>query len=199
EPNPRHFTQSLLRRCLCLGTASSNDLAGRRPARETSERDAPRRRVPRLHPRSSCRLYSLDIIAGTSGHGSADGTLIASGGTLAYGVPDSTSSVTVSNGAVDNLTGNIILQATTLLTVSAPITLTIHGQGLTLHSSDNLTTNAAIKTAGDISLSAGNTLSVGATIATTGGSVNLNSDGKPHHRRHVSCRAGQCQRHDHTQ
>ena len=57
EPNPRHFTQSLLRRCLCLGTASSNDLAGRGPARETSERDAPRRRVSRLHPRSSCRLY----------------------------------------------------------------------------------------------------------------------------------------------
>ena len=28
-----------------------------RPARETSERDAVRRRVPRLHPRSSCGLY----------------------------------------------------------------------------------------------------------------------------------------------
>src|ERR1700745_3421573 len=51
EPNPRHFTQSLLRRCLCLGTASSNDLAGRRPARETSERDAPRRR---------CRVFIRD-------------------------------------------------------------------------------------------------------------------------------------------
>src|SRR6516162_7954432 len=52
EPDPRHFAQSLLCRCLCLGTASGNDLAGGRPARETSERDAVRRRVPRLHPRS---------------------------------------------------------------------------------------------------------------------------------------------------
>ena len=35
----------------------SNDLAGRRSARETSECDVSRRRVPRLHSRSSCRLY----------------------------------------------------------------------------------------------------------------------------------------------
>jgi hypothetical protein len=30
---------------------------------ETSERDAPRRRVPGLHARSSCRLYSLGLAA----------------------------------------------------------------------------------------------------------------------------------------
>jgi hypothetical protein len=57
EPNPRHFAQSLLYRCPCLGTASGNDLAGGRPSRETSERATLRRRVPRLHPRSSYRLY----------------------------------------------------------------------------------------------------------------------------------------------
>jgi filamentous hemagglutinin family protein len=92
---------------------------------------------------------TLDIVNG----GSSTGSLDRSGTLIAYNNPDTTSYQTVSNGALDGLTGNITLQAVDQLTVSGSIDLTAHvGQALTLDSGGFLKVNAGIATKGDISL-----------------------------------------------
>ena len=131
---------------------------------------------------------TLDIVSGTSiGAGGLDGSLV-SGGTVAYNTDGTSATDSVSNFAIQSLTGNVTLAATTQLSVKAPIDLTAHtGQTLTLESGDNLSiwSGASITTAGDITLraadatipgnSAGGALSISANITTSQGTLALSS------------------------
>ena len=130
---------------------------------------------------------TLDIVAGTSlGVGSLDGSLVP-GGTVAYNTHGTSATDSVSNYAIETLVGNVTLQATTLLSVQAPITLTTPGQTLSLELGDNLSiaTGASITTQGNITLTAadvaihgftaGGALTVDAPITTTAGTLALSS------------------------
>jgi len=131
---------------------------------------------------------TLDIVSGTSSSGSLDGSLTSTG-TIAFG-DGAAGADTVSNGAIQGVTGNLLLQATTLLVVGAPIDLTgagHAGQSLTIESGGalTLTSGATITTQGNISLTAsaaditGHTttgaLSVGAPVSTTQGTLALSA------------------------
>ena len=126
---------------------------------------------------------TLMVTAGTLSSGSADGTFVASGGSLDVLNGGTTDSVTVSNGAIEGLSGNITLEAALEIDVNATITLTKPGQSLNILSGGDLNSNAAITTNGDITLRAGlnlaglssgrGDLSLNAPVSTTGGSVNL--------------------------
>ncbi len=129
---------------------------------------------------------NLTIVAGSNGSGDQDTNLIAGTGTLLATVADTTNDQ-VSNGAIELLTGNIVLQAITNLTVSAPIDLTTSGQALTLQAGNNLVVQAggAITTSGNITLSAGDStitgfnaaggLTLSDTVSTSAGTVKLSS------------------------
>ncbi|MGH7042479.1 MAG: filamentous hemagglutinin N-terminal domain-containing protein, partial [Acetobacteraceae bacterium] len=130
---------------------------------------------------------TLDIVSGTIGSGSLDVKLNDDDGTIVFG-QDSTISVdTVSVSAIEALTGNLLLQATTQLSVQAPITLTGDGQSLTLQSGDNLEilSGASITTEGNITLgaavsgilgvNAAGSITVGADITTTTGTLALSA------------------------
>ena len=129
---------------------------------------------------------TLDIVSGT---GSLDST-VSGTGTITAGQPDTTSSQTVSNTAIDGVTGNLLLQATTLLTVSAPIDLsgaTHASQTLTLQSGGDLIVGSGgtITAQGDISLAASSsnltgrsssgTLTINAPVSTTQGTLALSA------------------------
>ncbi len=128
---------------------------------------------------------NLTIIAGSNGSGDQDGNLTSTGSILAAGAD--TPLDQVSNGAIESLTGNIVLQAVNNLTVSAPINLTLSGQALTLQAGNNLVVQAGgpITTKGNISLSAadstisgsnsGGGLTLDGTVRTTAGTVNLSA------------------------
>ena len=131
---------------------------------------------------------NLTIIAGNSGSGDQDAALIAGSGTVAYNAADTTNDQ-VSNGAIQSLTGNIVLQATNNITVSAPINLTTAGQALTMQAGNNLVvqSGASITTKGNITLSAADStipgfsasggLTLGATLSTSAsaGTVKLSA------------------------
>lgn len=118
----------------------------------------------------------LTVIAGTSGGGDQDSAFLPNG-TLLAGAAD-TPLNQISNGAIQSLTGDIVLQASQTLTVAAPITLTATGQALSLRSGNLLTINtgAPVNTSGPISLTAGaGGINLGATV--TGTIVDLNTTG----------------------
>ena len=129
---------------------------------------------------------NLTIIAGSNGSGDQDGNLTSTGSILAP--QPSTPLDQVSNGAIESLTGNVVLQATGDLTVTAPINLTIPGQALTLQAGNNLLVQAGgpITTKGNISLSAGDSaiskfnvnggLTVNDTVSTSAGTDQLSAN-----------------------
>ncbi len=79
---------------------------------------------------------TLNIDAGPLGCGTADYIILNpnNNGTLLGNQPDAISTVDVTNSAIQSLTGNIRLQATTAVNVNAPVTLTRAGQSLTIES-----------------------------------------------------------------
>ena len=83
---------------------------------------------------------------------------LTNSGTLVAGAQNNTPSNQVSNGAIGALTGNIELQATNNLDVTAPIALAGDGQGLTLRAGNNLTVDSGVAittSAGAVVLTAG--------------------------------------------
>src|SRR5271166_3473245 len=131
-------------------------------------------------------LGSIVLDPGTlfiTGSVSAQDSLVSTG-TLSFNVPDTTSTVSVSDTAIERSRGNILLEATRSIEVDAPITLTTHGQSLTVHSGGDLTTFASITTAGSIELRAGiifpgqpgsghGNFALNAPVTSTDGSVSL--------------------------
>ena len=127
---------------------------------------------------------NLTIVSGASGSGDQDGN--AASGTILAGGADTTND-TVSNGELESLTGNILLQAVNDLTVSAPITLTGAGQSLTLQAGNDLVVQAGapINTQGNITLSAAEQtitgfnaagqLTLNDSVSTTAGTVQLSA------------------------
>jgi len=102
---------------------------------------------------------TLDIINGGSGAGGLDTTLTATGTILAT---EGGITGTVSNGAIDGLTGNVVLQATTLLDVQASLNVP---QGLTMQSGGDLVVGPGL------SIQAGTTLLLGSGIVFPAGTV----------------------------
>ncbi len=132
---------------------------------------------------------NLTIIAGATGDGDQDGNLTTNGGTILASGPDTTND-TVSNGAIDGLTGNVLLQATQSITINAnaPISLTATaGQALTLEAGGTIAVHASITATGDIILATGGAgpgtappamaspliVVQNAAVTSTGGSVSL--------------------------
>jgi len=131
---------------------------------------------------------NLTIVAGTTGAGDQDGNLTTNGGTILYTGPDTTTD-TVSNGAIDGLTGNVLLQATQAITVNAPVSLTsTAGQALTFEAGGTIAVLAAITASGNVILATGGagpgtvppavanpliTVQSNAAVTSTGGSVSL--------------------------
>ena len=123
-------------------------------------------------------------IIGTAGD--QDGNLNTNHGTILFG-GTSTTNNTVSNTEIEAQTGNIVLQAVTDITVSAPINLTTPGQALTLQAGDNLQvkSGASITTQGNITLSAADSSITGFaasgglqlldTVSTSSGTVKLSA------------------------
>ncbi|MBW4090767.1 MAG: filamentous hemagglutinin N-terminal domain-containing protein [Proteobacteria bacterium] len=104
---------------------------------------------------------TLDIVSGSIGSGSLDAT-VSVGGVIAFNTgtttaSDTTSLDTVTSNAINSIgsTGNVILQAATLLDVQAGVSVT---NGLTLQSGGNLLVDAGI------TVQAGSTLSLGSGI-----------------------------------
>lgn len=124
---------------------------------------------------------TLNIVSGPIGCGTADGIVIASNGVLTAGQPTPTSTVSLTNTAIErNLNGNILLQAGSVVNVNAPITLTTPGQSLTIQSGGNLTVSARapISAAGAVTLEAAfqataGVLTLNNTVASTGNAVTL--------------------------
>jgi filamentous hemagglutinin family protein len=114
---------------------------------------------------------NLTIVPGAIGAGDQDRVLMAGLGTLLATAPDIGNDA-ISNGEINSLTGNILLQATNNLTVSAPITLTGAGQSLTLQAGNNLIVGAPIATAGSITFSAADQTIAGFNAA---GALTLNN------------------------
>jgi filamentous hemagglutinin family protein len=136
------------------------------------------------------RIDPRDLTIGTAT--TDDGTLVTSPPQMSFNtVPAAASGdAFISASAVSGLTGNIDLQASRNLTVTAPITLTTPGQSLTLEAGQNLliSPGGAITTKGAISLfaaapaptspifpgfSAAGALEINDAVSTTVGQITL--------------------------
>jgi len=105
---------------------------------------------------------TLDIIHSTSSDGSLDGSF--SGGTLAYNAGGTTATGTVTDHEIETIgsTGNVVLQATTLLDVQTSLNVT---NGLTMQSGGDLVVGPGL------SIQAGTTLLLGSGIVFPGGTA----------------------------
>jgi filamentous hemagglutinin family protein len=105
---------------------------------------------------------TLDIIHSTSSDGSLDGSF--SGGTLAYNAGGTTATGTVTDHEIESLgsTGNVVLQATTLLDVQTSLNV---ANGLTMQSGGDLIVGPGL------SIQAGTTLLLGSGIVFPAGTV----------------------------
>jgi filamentous hemagglutinin family protein len=119
---------------------------------------------------------TLDIVSGAVGSGSLDAT-VSVGGVIAFNTgtttaSDTTSLDTVTNSAINRIgsTGNIILQAATLLDVQAGVSVT---NGLTLQSGGNLLVDAGITVQAGSTLSLGSGIDFGSGHAINAGSIAL--------------------------
>jgi filamentous hemagglutinin family protein len=101
---------------------------------------------------------TLDIIGGPLGAGSLDST-VTSTAQIAFNTDGTTAFDTVSNTAIEaaGSLSNVILQATTLLDVLAPVSVT---NGLTLQSGGDLSIQASVS-ASALTVDAGRNLTVG--------------------------------------
>ncbi|MDE2006819.1 MAG: filamentous hemagglutinin N-terminal domain-containing protein, partial [Rhodospirillales bacterium] len=101
---------------------------------------------------------TLTVIVGNSLAGNLDGSLPS----IVFGTNSTTSSDTVSNGAIDQIgsTANILLQATTLVDVNAPIAVT---NGLTIQSGLDMNVTAPIS-GGSVELDAGRNFVLGGGV-----------------------------------
>ena len=106
---------------------------------------------------------TLEVIVGNNGAGSLDvslspgGTILSNAGTI-YD--------TISNGAINQIggTANVLLQASTLLTVDSGATISV-AQGLTMQSGGDMTVGASISAA-SVELDAGGNFLLSGTVAT---------------------------------
>ena len=101
---------------------------------------------------------TLDIIGGTLGAGSLD-TTVTTTAQIAFNTDGTTASDTVTNTAIEaaGSLSNVILQATTLLEVFAPVSVT---NGLTMQSGGDLSIQASVS-ASALTVDAGRNLTVG--------------------------------------
>ncbi len=107
---------------------------------------------------------TLDIINSATNDGSLDGSF--SGGTIASGVGGTLGSVTNFEINALGLSGNVVLQATTLLDVQASVSV---AHGLTMESGGDLLVRQSV------SIAAGTTLLLGSGIDFAGGTVAINA------------------------
>jgi filamentous hemagglutinin family protein len=140
----------------------------------------------------------LTVIHGAAGSGDQDGSVTTSsaGSSLGYGVADQANNQ-ISDGTINSFTGNVTLQATQNLTVSAgvAVNLTVAPglQNLVLQAGNDLTvvSTASLVASGNIVLAASSgqipssgtgatstgVLNVAGALTSTGGGIFLSSDG----------------------
>ena len=111
----------------------------------------------------------LTIVSGTAGAGSQDATLVANNGTVPNTAP-SAGADTLTNGEINSLTGNVLLQANQSITVAngVRVNLGTAGQSLVLEAGGTITVaaGATLRAAGNIELETGDAIAFTPPAAT---------------------------------